>query len=210
MDMSGVSGPIDPTWWNTIGAMASDGFRGLDHHASLDAMGLVPGVGELVDGFNGIIYTLEGDATNAGISFVAMVPLIGDAGKAGKYINKGAKHFANEAAQEAAEQAVKHGDDVLQKVGKNFTQSQKKHIYEMNKLKNGGIIKSDMSGEILVPPQKSQKGVTPPSNEAQIDHIYPKSLGGSNTLDNAQVLSRVENRTKSNNAPPPPTVTPNK
>jgi 5-methylcytosine-specific restriction endonuclease McrA len=43
----------------------------------------------------------------------------------------------------------------------------------------------------------SQKGVTPPANEWQIDHIDPKNNGGSNSYDNAQVLSRQENRLKS-------------
>ncbi|MDQ0110684.1 HNH endonuclease domain-containing protein [Paenibacillus harenae] len=82
--------------------------------------------------------------------------------------------------------------------GKNFTQSQKQKIIEENMNKNGGKIKSDLSGQELVPAQKSQKGVKPSPNEVQIDHIDPKSKGGSNSNSNAQVLSREENRTKSN------------
>lgn len=55
-----------------------------------------------------------------------------------------------------------------------------------------------MSGEELVKPSKSKKGVTPPENEWQIDHIDPKDNGGSNSYSNAQVLSRKENRAKWN------------
>lgn len=88
--------------------------------------------------------------------------------------------------------------------GKNFTQSQKAKIYEQNMEKNGGVIRSDLNGEILTVPQKSKSGVTPPSNEAQIDHIIPKKPNdinvspGTNSYDNAQVLSREQNRQKSN------------
>ena len=113
MDTSDVSGPIDPTWWNTIGAMASEGFQAFDHHASLDALGLIPGAGEAMDGLNGILYTLEGDMANAVISFGAMVPVVGDAGKAGKYVNKGAKHFGAEALENTAQHMMQHSDDVL-------------------------------------------------------------------------------------------------
>ncbi|NJL33335.1 MAG: hypothetical protein HC893_05085, partial [Chloroflexaceae bacterium] len=82
--------------------------------------------------------------------------------------------------------------------GKDFTPAQKRKIIQENRVRNGGVVRSDLSGEELVKPQKSQKGTSPPDNEWQIDHITPKDQGGSNSYKNAQVLSRKENRAKWN------------
>ena len=80
--------------------------------------------------------------------------------------------------------------------GKDFTAAQKVQIIQQNKNMNGGVVRSDLSGVELVQPQKSMKGVTPSPLEWQIDHIIPKSAGGTNSFANAQVLSRLENRIK--------------
>ncbi len=88
--------------------------------------------------------------------------------------------------------------------GKAFTAAQKEQIYQSNLEKNGGVLRSDLDGQILVRPQKSISGVTPLQSEAQVDHIIsrnPSSLTvepGSNSYGNAQVLSRQQNRAKSN------------
>jgi 5-methylcytosine-specific restriction endonuclease McrA len=83
--------------------------------------------------------------------------------------------------------------------GGQFTQAQKQMILEANRQRNGGFIRSDRSGEILVPPTRHVPNVSPPINEAHIDHIMPRSKGGANSFDNAQVLSRTENLKKSDN-----------
>ncbi|MFT6502886.1 MAG: hypothetical protein ACJASQ_003018 [Crocinitomicaceae bacterium] len=83
--------------------------------------------------------------------------------------------------------------------GKDFSPAQKEAIIAANKAHNDGILRSDLDGTPLVPSQKSKSGVTPDPNEVQIDHIFPKSQGGANSISNAQVLSRQQNRAKSDN-----------
>jgi hypothetical protein len=85
--------------------------------------------------------------------------------------------------------------------GKDFTQAQKRKIREENRKRNGGILLDDETGEELVEPQQSVKGVTPPDNEAQIDHNWPKSKDGSNSYNNARVRSRANNIAKSDSDP---------
>lgn len=61
---------------------------------------------------------------------------------------------------------------------------------------NGGALRDDATGAELVKPQKSKKGVTPPANEAHIDHIVPKAAGGTNDYSNLRVISRESNLAK--------------
>jgi RHS repeat-associated protein len=64
----------------------------IDYHGALDAVGLVPVVGEVADGINTVAYAAEGDWGNAAISAVAVVPVVGDAAKAGRIASKVAKY----------------------------------------------------------------------------------------------------------------------
>ena len=61
-----------------------------------------------------------------------------------------------------------------------------------------GACKCEKCKQNVIKAQKSRKGVTPPRNEIQIDHIEPESLGGKNSVENGQVLCRRCNRQKSN------------
>jgi RHS repeat-associated protein len=82
--------------------------------------------------------------------------------------------------------------------GLETTKAQRTRILEANKEKNGGVLKSDKSGKVLDPPVQSKKGVPANMNQAEVDHIDPKSKGGSNSNSNLQVLSKEENLKKSN------------
>ena len=82
--------------------------------------------------------------------------------------------------------------------GKEFTDYQKKKIRDTNRLRNGGVLRDDHTGEIIPEPKQYTKGYRPSKNEAQVDHVIPKSLGGSNSFNNAELRSRAENIAKGN------------
>ncbi len=57
----------------------------------LDVAGFIPGIGEVADLVNAGLYALEGDWTNAGISALGVLPVLGDAAKAGRLGQKALK-----------------------------------------------------------------------------------------------------------------------
>ena len=104
--------PIRPTekeksWWQRWGSELV--------HTGLDVIGLIPGVGELADGANALLYLAEGDKVNAAISAAAMVPGAGMAATTAKVGKKlagaaaegAAKKAGRETAEELAEKAKK-------------------------------------------------------------------------------------------------------
>jgi hypothetical protein len=72
-------------------------------------------------------------------------------------------------------------------------------ILQENMRRNGGVLRSDQTGKVLEWPKQGTTGRTPPPNEANIDHIFPRALGGDNSFKNAQVIERQANGAKSTN-----------
>lgn len=122
-----------------------------------------------------------------------------------KGIQKGAQQFGKKAAEKAAQEKAKQQAkkealeesqkqiDKLskkQRPGQPFTPAGKKAVINDNQLKNGGVTTCTNCGVKTVPAKQSQKGVTPPKNETNVDHKIAKAKGGSGTPDNGQVLCR--------------------
>ena len=58
----------------------------------LDLAGLAPGIGEIADGLNALIYVGRGDYVNAGLSAAAMIPFVGWGATGAKLTNKAIKY----------------------------------------------------------------------------------------------------------------------
>jgi WXG100 family type VII secretion target len=71
-------------------------------HGGLDVVGFVPAVGEVADAINALIFLAEGRHLEAGISAAAMIPVLGDAGKIGKWTVKAGKELTEAASERGA------------------------------------------------------------------------------------------------------------
>ncbi len=78
-----------------------------------------------------------------------------------------------------------------------FTPKGKREVKAENAQDHGGKNQCENCGTETVKAEQSQKGVTPPSNETQVDHIIPESKGGDGAPPNGQVLCRECNNKKS-------------
>ncbi|MEK8127558.1 S8 family serine peptidase [Paenibacillus filicis] len=64
-----------------------------NYHDMLDNFGLIPVIGGPADAVNGIAYLIEGNWTDAGLSALSIVPVLGEAVGGGKKIFKGVRFF---------------------------------------------------------------------------------------------------------------------
>jgi RHS repeat-associated protein len=86
------------------------------------------------------------------------------------------------------------------------TPRQVKEMKAANRKHNDGLLRDDVTGEVLVDSKKSTRRnrdpndpnftPPPPQNEAQIDHIKPQSKDGTRSYSNLQIRSRKGNRDK--------------
>jgi hypothetical protein len=75
------------------GQQSNGGSGWLDYvQTGLDFVGLIPGLGEIADGANALIYLGRGDYVNASLSAAAMIPIAGWAATGGKFANKAVKY----------------------------------------------------------------------------------------------------------------------
>lgn len=92
-----------PSWLSWIDT-------GLDWlQTGLDVVGLIPGLGEIADGINGLISLARGDYAGAALSFAAMIPFAGWAATAGKFGRRAVN--AVDAVSDVSSAVARHGDE---------------------------------------------------------------------------------------------------
>lgn len=81
-------------------------------HGTLDAAGMLPGVGMIPDGINFVIFAFEGDLVGASLSATAFLPIVGEFSTPAKYGSKLAVATAGAGADNAFRMTGKYADDV--------------------------------------------------------------------------------------------------
>lgn len=87
------------------------------------------------------------------------------------------------------------------KPGSRFSKKDKDVVKQDNAARNEGKTVCENCNAETVPAEQHQKGVTPPQNETHVDHVVPKSKGGTGEPSNGQVLCRDCNIKKSDKDP---------
>jgi hypothetical protein len=104
----------EKSWWERWGSDVA--------HSTLDAVGLVPVLGEVADGANALIYLAEGNYVDAALSAAAMIPIGGQAATVAKFgkrvFKEGVEAAAEKAAKETTEKAAK---ETTEKAAKETT-----------------------------------------------------------------------------------------
>jgi hypothetical protein len=77
----------------------------------LDAVGFIPGLGDVADGLNAAVSLLRGNYGDAALSALSVIPFADMFTKLGKYIRKGAGAF--EAALEYGDETFEAGEELL-------------------------------------------------------------------------------------------------
>lgn len=170
-----------------------------DGHTPLDIAFLIAdGIKLGVALYTGV--NVSGAAFDFGMSAVGVFSPVPGGGEMLKAVRAADKIVDGAKAADRSLAAAKEGAGAYgrYKPGAEFSTKTKNEIAE----KAGH--KCEYCGVDTVAAKKSEKGVTPPRNEAQTDHIVPKSEGGTNAPSNAAHACRGCNRDMSNNPKPSP------
>lgn len=141
----------ETSWWS-----AASGWV----HGGLDALGAIPELGAVFDGANAIVYTAEGDLSQATISGgAAALDLVPGVGTVGKVTEFGVKGAAKLAAREAAELDAK---GVAKQETKQLTRLEAKQVVEQEaKQAEHAAEKEATEGAKVLGPKKLPKQKVP-------------------------------------------------
>ena len=119
-----------------------------------------------------------------------------DAATSARASQRSAWDTARELSSGTSTLARKPGSKTGVRPGLKFPTEERTAIFEENRGRYGGINVCEECKTPTVPSKKSVKGVSPPSNESQAEHIISRKNHGDGTRLNGEVLCRNCNRAK--------------
>ncbi|MBC7765262.1 MAG: HNH endonuclease [Hyphomonadaceae bacterium] len=168
----------------------------------LDIVGLFPGLGEVADGLNALIYLGRGDVLNAGLSAASMIPFAGWTFTGGKLAGKGMKIVKNaqkaEGFIEGAGKATNtKGIDIELMYKDGWTLTQKAEAdAKVKSLTEALTVKTvpNRSGTSASSRYKKVTGQNSIPQGKDVDHIIDLQLGGTDDILNMRPLDNSVNR----------------
>ena len=163
---------------------------------TLDAAGFAPGVGAVPDLLNAAISALRGNWSDAGLSVVAAVPIIGDVAagvkiaKKGKNIAKMAKRYIGKNVDVSIKGLVKRGmsvDDAkaFRRAVRNERRNFAREFYEKNSTIKPNRIDSHLAGIDFKKPVTIE--TLPPPGQKQVT-VYQYRNGNTDVIGNYYTL----------------------
>jgi hypothetical protein len=114
----------------------------------------------------------------------------------------GAKEWLDKPAYEKGESLGRATTAIASEVAIDVSNGRTRHSRHTaqgrESRRGGGSCSRCGPGEQLVPATASRKGSVHEPNEAHIDHVEPRSRGGTNSNENLRVIGRDENLRKGN------------
>ena len=158
------------------------------------ALLMTSGGADIGTGAAGLVVAGGLEAATVGAATPVAVPLAGASatlmGVGAVKLGMGAVLYANGSKNLGSAQSNS-------RAGKDFMPKGKEQVVRENSQRNGGKVLCEGCKTETTKPGKSQRGVTPPRTDRQVDHKVPKSKGGAGEPSNGQVLCRTCNRAKS-------------
>jgi len=138
-------------------------------HTGLDVVGMIPGVGEIADGANALIYLAEGDYGNAAMSAAAMIPGAGNAVTVAKFAKKA----------DLAITALKASDEVVAGTKAAAKEGAQNGAQKTVTMKNGTELPAPGKGKGTVSPDKRdpQRAATTKQKQEMLDERGQKCEG---------------------------------